>query len=97
MADAFPYVKYIEDGEAKHLGGGKSARYIFDSDFFRGKIVVLFDDVITTGRTLMDVKVALESLGAIVLCAVTLGVTRHRRRAYNQIEMIKYYKNNILL
>lgn len=97
MADAYPYVKYIEDGEAKHLGGGKSARYIFDSDFFRGKIVVLFDDVITTGRTLMDVKVVLESLGAIVLCAVTLGVTRHRRRAYNQIEMIKYYKNNILL
>nr|WP_246367245.1 phosphoribosyltransferase family protein [Microbacterium marinum] len=45
-----------------------------------GVRVVLIDDVVTTGATLLDARRALRDAGAIVLGAVTAMDTPRRRR-----------------
>jgi len=55
------------DTAAGHVAGKSSdptAGFCFDSDFFRGKKVILIDDVITRGRTFNDTASKLMSHGA---------------------------------
>lgn len=47
----------------------------FDKEFFRGKKVIVFDDVITQGYSYARFACALESLGAQVLGGLFLGRT----------------------
>jgi Predicted amidophosphoribosyltransferases len=49
------------------------------ADWFYGKYVLLFDDVITRGRTMLRYKEILERKGAIVVGGFTLGKTKHER------------------
>lgn len=44
---------------------------------FKGKFVVLFDDVRTSGKSLEHERQTLEGFGATVICAITLGQTSH--------------------
>ena len=77
MTNAFPYIKVTEDGISKH-DGGEGARIVsHDSSFFRGKYVVLFDDIRTTGSSLEHERLILESLGSNVICAITIAQTTH--------------------
>lgn len=39
--------------------------------------MVLFDDVVTTGNTMLAFKSELNSIGAKVLCCLSLGKTSH--------------------
>ncbi|MDO4171475.1 MAG: ribonucleotide-diphosphate reductase subunit alpha [Prevotellaceae bacterium] len=50
----------------------------FDSDFFNGKSVVVFDDVITKGLSYAVYASQLESLGANVLGGVFLARTHYK-------------------
>jgi predicted amidophosphoribosyltransferase len=59
----------------KHLGGNESAEYAVKEDFFQGKDVVLFDDIVTTGKTIHQSIEFLESNGANVLCIMSLANT----------------------
>ena len=77
MTNAYPHIRVIEDGSAKHDGGDGSHRVSYDSYFFYGKYVVLFDDVRTTGKSLEQERQTLERLGAKVICAVTIAQTTH--------------------
>jgi orotate phosphoribosyltransferase len=49
----------------------------FDSGYFNGKYVVLCDDIKTTGTSLQRMKGIIESYGAVVICALTIGMTIH--------------------
>jgi predicted amidophosphoribosyltransferase len=77
MKNAFPYIQVSSDGSAKHEGGTGVGGKSYDRDFFRGKYIVLFDDVRTSGASLEQERRNLESLGAKVICAITIAQTTH--------------------
>lgn len=64
-----------------HLGGTglDTTKQSFDREFFKGKYVLLFDDVITKGISMSIFKRKMESLGAIVVGGLALGKTKHER------------------
>lgn len=47
----------------------------FDRDFFNGKRVILFDDIVTRGLSYARFAAQLEYFGAEVMCGVFLGKT----------------------
>jgi len=76
MNNGFGHIKITADATPKHKGGtGKPTKW-YDSSFFRGKYVIIFDDVSTTGKSLVKEKAKLESLGAKVIGAITLAQTQ---------------------
>lgn len=76
MTNAYPHIRVLEDGDARHEGGEGSHKVFYDSSFFKGKYVVLFDDVRTTGKSLEQERHTLEEFGAKVICAVTVAQTK---------------------
>ena len=69
-------VSYTSDGEATHLvEGGVRAQYSFDANSLKGKLVILFDDVVTKGNSMSYCKMQLAAAGATVLCAISIGKT----------------------
>lgn len=85
MDNAYSHVRVTKDGEAKHTGGTIPAEYAIDDYYFKGRYVLLFDDVITSGKTLYKWTSKLESAGAKVIGAVSIGRTRHERQGLNPI------------
>jgi orotate phosphoribosyltransferase-like protein len=77
MVNAFPYIKVVEDGVSKRDGGDGCRTVSHDRYFFSGKYVVLFDDVRTSCKTIEQERRILESLGAKVICVVTIAQTTH--------------------
>lgn len=75
MSNSFKEIAYIENAHPKHLGGKVFPQLVFNPDYFEGKIVILFDDIITTGKTLSNTKAILESLNAKVIGAIAIGLT----------------------
>ena len=75
MTNAYDYITIVREKTPSHLGGSDSAEYSFSRSFFKGKIVVLFDDVVTSGGSVASMKSTLESLGATVICAFSIGKT----------------------
>ncbi len=75
MADAFNYITITKEKTPSHLGGTDSAEYSYDRSFFNGKMVVLFDDIVTRGDSVASMKHELEALGAVVICAISIGRT----------------------
>lgn len=49
----------------------------FDADFFKGKIVIIFDDVVTRGSSIAQFSKKLNEIGAYVICAISIGRTVH--------------------
>ena len=79
MLNAYKHIHFKSDGDAKHLGGTEKANISFDEDFFKGKYVVMFDDIITSGKSMERMKKKLESFGAVVLGGISIGKTKHER------------------
>ena len=62
-----------EQGRSKRI---TSAQVIeFDEEFFQGRKCLLFDDVVTSGRSLATFTTKLESMGAEVVGAFCMGKT----------------------
>ena len=77
MTNAYPHIQVVEGGSAKHDGGDGSRKVSYDRYFFRDKYIVLFDDVRTSGRSLEQERAMLESMGAQVICAITIAQTTY--------------------
>ena len=75
MRNAFTHITITKGKTQSHLGGTDAAEYDFDQSFFRDSRVVLFDDVVTRGRTMNDFKERLIKLGATIVCALSIGKT----------------------
>ena len=75
MINAFNQIRIIKEKTEAHLGGNDKAEYSLDRNFFKNKNIILFDDVVTRGRSMIDFKSRLESLGAKVICAISIGRT----------------------
>ena len=75
MANGYNYVRITKEGPATHLEGGEGCEYECDKEFFKGRRVIVFDDVYTRGRHLETMKEKLEAAGAEVWAAFFLGMT----------------------
>lgn len=79
MINAFCHISVTENSEEKKFGGkGMTTNNVtFDEAFFKTSNVLLFDDVITKGETMLRFKNKLEQLGANVICGFSIGKTKH--------------------
>jgi predicted amidophosphoribosyltransferase len=93
MENAYPHIHVTEDGEASHLGGSVHAQISIDTSFFNGKYVLLFDDVITSGRSMESLKYRLERAGANVVAGFSIGRTIHTRQSCNPIDNLDQYQS----
>lgn len=85
MKNSYEHITITEDGTPKHLGGNGNPTLSFNSSFFKDKNVLLFDDVITSGRSITRFKNHLEGCGANVIGALTIGKTKHERAGLDPI------------
>lgn len=81
MNNAYDRMQVVSSSSQKKFGGsGISADNVsFDASFFRGKYVLLFDDVITKGDSMLRFKKRMEELGATVVGGFSIGKTTHSR------------------
>lgn len=79
MYNAYSHIRVTCDATPKHLGGTGMPDLWFDESFFKGKFILLFDDVITRGNSMMRFKTKMESMGAIVIGGFSIGRTSHTR------------------
>ena len=79
MTNSFEHIQIVADATPKHLGGTGNPTLHFDEDFFKDKYVILFDDVITSGRSMIAFKIRLERMGAKVIAGMSIGKTKHIR------------------
>lgn len=84
MTNSFEQIQIVADATPKHLGGTGNPTLHFDEDFFKDKYVILFDDVITSGRSMIAFKIRLERMGAKVIAGMSIGKTKHERMASSQ-------------
>lgn len=56
-----------------------SKDYSLDSEYFKDRYVIIFDDLITRGRSMIVMKRDLEKCGAKVICGFSVGKTKHNR------------------
>ena len=75
MHNAFQHVAITREKTPSHLGGGDRAEFQLDSQYLRGKSVVLFDDVVTRGRSMREFTALLESIGAHVVACMSIART----------------------
>ena len=82
MENGYEHTHVVKDGMSKNHPENHTGRSIqpvieFDKDFFRGKNVLLFDDVVTKGGTMLRYKDILKDKGATVIGGICLGKTKH--------------------
>ena len=75
MENGYDYIRIVKEKEPTHLGGESPAEYSYDKDFFNGRQIILFDDVVTRGRSLSKMKIELENVGAHIVAALSIGRT----------------------
>lgn len=88
MDNGYDFVGLDSEGDARHLGGTNQAKFYVDSNYFKGRYVILFDDVITSGKSMERFKRLLESAGANVIGGLSIGKTKHERKFGNPIDSI---------
>ena len=86
--DGFAHVKVVGERTAVHGTKVKkeermkrikeSANIVVDADFFKNKIVCVWDDVVTTGTSFCAYTAQLEQVGAHVTNGIFLGKTSYK-------------------
>ena len=89
MENGYQYIRITIDGEAKHVGGNNEAIYEIDNEFFKDKNILIFDDVITSGRSMEQLRSRLLGIGANVIGGFSIGITKHEWRANHPIDLIE--------
>ena len=83
MENGFEHIHIIKDGLSKNspenTTGHSFQPVVRFDDWLKDKYVLLFDDVITKGNTMLKYKTMLEKKGATVVGGYALGKTKHIR------------------
>ena len=81
MTNAYSHMVINEERVARHEGGiaGETDTITFDEEFFKGKNILLFDDLLTRGDSMRKFGRKMSSLGANVIASMTIGKTFHTR------------------
>lgn len=78
VTTSYKLVRYLMDGRSSRDERGLiPAQLYWGECFFKGKQVILFDDIITSGHTMLHYKKMLEEWGAKVIAFVALGKTHY--------------------
>lgn len=78
LRHSFGLLKYTMDGRSsRDERGAVAPQIIFGDCFFKGEQVIIFDDIITSGGTMLHYKSLLESWGAKVIACIALGKTQY--------------------
>lgn len=86
LHNAFTHIEIINEKSPKYTDEGELTKFSkttwnldkdlkFDSDFFNGKRVILLDDIVTTGQTMVDFIDKLNQLGAKPILCLSLFYT----------------------
>ena len=81
MANSYGKIRVVSSSSEKKKGGeGITASNVsLDSSYFNGRYVLLFDDVITKGESMLRFKKMMEEYGATVVGGFSIGKTSHSR------------------
>lgn len=82
MLNGYEHVKVIGERQAVHLSAGRyiesTQRIELDTAFFKGRKVLLFDDILTLGYSYARFALRLEKAGAEVIGGFFLGKTIYK-------------------
>ena len=93
VSHSFGLVGYNKDGRsARDERGSKSAELYWCESFFKNKQIIMFDDIITSGHTMLHYKEMLERWGAKVIACIALGKTHYSHVAH-PIDELKNIQN----
>lgn len=79
LINGYEYIHYIEDGTPKHEGGDGKPIYDIDYEKLNNKEVIILDDVITRGYTILHFKSRLELMDINVIAGICIGKTFHQK------------------
>lgn len=88
MSNAYAHIKISGERGAKHAGEDTTGNisYTLEKDYFSGRNILLFDDVVTKGDSMRSWKQKMELCGSSVIAAVSIGLTTHER-PYKQYDV----------
>lgn len=75
MTDGFDCLKITNDSEPIHEGGEDPCEYEIDSEWAKNRLFVLFDDIITTGKTMNTLSIRIKKAGGWPVFGITLAHT----------------------
>ena len=75
--NGFRHLRQERDSVPRHyIGGrGKPRKLIVDKDYFKGKRIIIVDDLVNTGRTMRNAIRCLSRAGAEIVCCLALATT----------------------
>lgn len=79
MNNSYSYINITKDATPKHLGGTGKNTVEYNADYFKNKNVIIFDDVITSGGSMLRMNEKMVNLGALVIGGISIGKTFHHR------------------
>lgn len=81
MMNAYDHITVVSSTTEKKFGGSGicTDSLAFDGHYFKGRYILLFDDVITKGESMLRFKRKMEELGANVIAGFSVGRTKHER------------------
>lgn len=90
MSNAYTHITVTEDTLGRHEGGvgGDVNTIVFDWDYFYGRYLLLFDDVLTTGSSMRQYAKLFASHGSEVIACLSLGKTFHHRESEEPEEQV---------
>ena len=84
MVNGYEHINIVEDQDPEHLGDSHLPQYAIDPEFFNGRNVLLFDDIMATGGSVKQFAARMEEAGAFVVAAVVLGKTVRKPQIENE-------------
>lgn len=75
MKNGFEHISMLKEKTPSHLGGTDEALYELNPNFFKGKKVLLFDDLVTRGKSMVQFINLLKEVDAEVVCCMSIGLT----------------------
>lgn len=81
MINSYDKIEVIKSKIEKRNGGTNFDydNLWFNKSFFKDKYIILFDDVVSSGNSMLLFKLKLEEMGAYVIAGLSIGRTKHER------------------
>ena len=76
MENGYSHINVVADQE--RLEDSHLPQYSIDTDYYNGRLVLLFDDIMATGGSVSKFAARMEEAGAHIVAAVVLGNTVSR-------------------
>lgn len=94
MSNGLDHLRILKDGKTKNKvyeqkGKSVACEVEFEEGYFSGRKVLLFDDVISTGKSIEAFAEKIRNEGAEIVGVITIGKTEHSRQNGHPIEILE--------